>query len=171
MLHPNRLRRNTHASVSRVATHAAGSDCLNCHVRGPVPLSCAPQGMRSISDYSTLSYCRRPMARTLNLIVDYTVWDLIDNCIFLSCRHMTVRGRRAHIYRESGRHATRGASWVARNAARALDCQRKSSKFLASIRYACRCYTAATPSAARWTSQSPRHVLGDDAASFLLKPA
>jgi hypothetical protein len=41
------------------------------------------------------------MARTLNLIVDYTVWDLIDNCIFLSCRHMTVRGRRAHIYRES----------------------------------------------------------------------
>jgi hypothetical protein len=33
----------TLASILRVTTHAAGSDCLNCHGRGAVPLSCAPQ--------------------------------------------------------------------------------------------------------------------------------
>jgi hypothetical protein len=33
----------TLASVLRVTTHAAGSDCLNWHGRGPVHLSCAPQ--------------------------------------------------------------------------------------------------------------------------------
>jgi hypothetical protein len=40
MLHPNRLRRNTHAGALRVTgtTHAPGSGCLNCHGRGPVPL-------------------------------------------------------------------------------------------------------------------------------------
>jgi hypothetical protein len=30
------------ASDLRVTTHAAGGDCLNWHVRGPVPLNCAP---------------------------------------------------------------------------------------------------------------------------------
>ena len=30
-------------AVRRVTTHAVGSDCLNWHGRGPVPLSCSPQ--------------------------------------------------------------------------------------------------------------------------------
>jgi hypothetical protein len=43
----------TLASVVRVTTHAAGSGCLKCHGRGPVPLSCAPQpGTRPFTDFT-----------------------------------------------------------------------------------------------------------------------
>jgi hypothetical protein len=52
MLHPNRVRHL--AWVLRVTTRAAGSDCLTCHGRGPVPLSC----MRSAA--SKLSVMRFP---------------------------------------------------------------------------------------------------------------
>jgi hypothetical protein len=40
MLHPNRLRRNSHPGIS-FASYDPRSECLNCHGRGPVPLSCS----------------------------------------------------------------------------------------------------------------------------------
>ena len=48
-----------------------------------------------------------------DLTVDYTAGPVTDNCLWLSCRHVTARDRRAHIYRESGR--TSQGRWVARN--------------------------------------------------------
>jgi hypothetical protein len=47
MLHPNRLRRNTHACRARFCelrpTQRAVTACMNCHGRGPAALSCTPQ--------------------------------------------------------------------------------------------------------------------------------
>ena len=73
-----------------------------------------PQATRK----STIGRRRRPENRLRSvsgdLTVDYTAGPLTDNCLWLSCRHVTARGRRrAHIYRESGR--TSQGRWVARN--------------------------------------------------------
>jgi hypothetical protein len=81
----------TMVSALRVTTHAAVSDCLNCHGRGPVPLSCALRSQHPTS--LIIGGCSRDRTQTLPTAVRCPLVSSMATSLLRAC---TCRLHRVH---------------------------------------------------------------------------